>query len=66
MTHVLLYLPPCPTPQMLTNQEFLQELRKIHTDTFDCIILYLAVGFADYFITMYDSLKETVYLPHFV
>ncbi|TFG16262.1 MAG: hypothetical protein EU530_12010 [Promethearchaeota archaeon] len=43
------------------DQEFLQELRKIHTDTFDCILLYLAVGFADYFITMDETLKETVF-----
>jgi len=46
-------------PQIL-EQNILKKLRKIHPDTLDVIIFYLSVGFADYFLTMDDTLKNAI------
>ena len=46
-------------PQLLEHN-IIRELKNIHPDTLDVIILYLSVGFADYLITMDETLKRTI------
>lgn len=44
----------------LAEHEMIQKLREIHTDSIDCIILYLAVGTADILLTMDDTLNNII------
>ena len=42
------------------EHDIIRELKNIHPDTLDVIILYLSVGFTDFFLTMDDTLKKTI------
>ena len=44
----------------LVEHDIIRELKNIHPDTLDVIILYLSVGFADFFLTMDETLKKTI------